>query len=136
MVDRGVMASIPAVKDGGSWFSGKAGSNIRTERSRTWAAANNFHEYLSSGGRAKQCTEEDLAIGDVVQLRDYGIIYHTMMVTGVLPTTIRNKYVALLTYHTTDTLHKPITAIGKEKICWKIADTFEEKVRRVMLRAG
>jgi hypothetical protein len=136
MVQRGTI--LGSARDSGSWFSGKAGIDIRRDRSRTWAAAANFFQYLTWGGRARGCAVDDLATGDVVQLRSgEGHIYHTTMVTGVLPTGIRNKFIALLTYHTTDTLHKPITALKQEQlVCWKIADVFEEKVPFVMPRAG
>ena len=135
MVKRGTI--LGSARDGGSWFSGKAGSNLYKDRSRTWAAAANFFQYLTWGGRAKPCTPDDLALGDVVQLRKFNIIHHTMIVTGLLPTSIRSKTIALLTYHSTDTLQKPITAIGTEyMMCWKISDRFEGKVPYVLPRAG
>jgi hypothetical protein len=135
MVQRGTI--LGSARDGGSWFSGKAGCNLCQDRSRTWAAAANFYLYLTWGGRARECKIEDLAVGDVVQLRQYGIIYHTMIVTELLRPGVSDRLIPLLTYHTTDTLNKPITDLSKEYlICWKLHDTFEEKVSYVLPRAG
>jgi putative amidase-like protein len=141
---------LGSVRDDGSWYSGKAGSGI-DDRSWTWAAAANFTRFLASGngGRAKKCQISELALGDVVQLRDYGIIHHTLIVTGVLPTSIKTPgesgivrgrstpfplaHIPFVTYHTSDVSQKPLTAIHSEDMmCWKISDWFDEKFKLSM----
>ena len=124
-------------RDFRSWYSGKAGSGVN-DRSRTWAAAANFDLFLNSGGRAKPCKQEELWLGDVVQLMwtDTGDIHHTMIVTGFQRA--GNKRIPLLAYHTVDTLQKPITEMPKNDTlnCWHINDWFEENVSYILPRAG
>jgi hypothetical protein len=135
MVRRGTI--VGSARDGGSWFSGKAGCDLDSDRSRTWAAAANFNRYLFWGGRARACKVEDLAVGDVVLKSEFGIIHHTMIVTELLRTGVSDRLLPLLTYHTNDVLNRPITDLNLNNLlCWKISDTFEEKVPYSIPRAG
>jgi hypothetical protein len=67
---------------------------------------------------------------------DTGDIHHTMIVTGFQRA--GNKRIPLLTYHTVDTLQKPITEMPKNDTlnCWHINDWFEENVSYILPRAG
>jgi hypothetical protein len=108
-----------------SWYSGKAGCDIREDRSFTWASAYQFSVFLTLGGRARRCQMRELALGDVVQLKDFNAIHHTMIVTGILPDSLK-RLIAFVTYHTSDVNQKPLTTISaKEIMCWKILDVFE-----------
>jgi hypothetical protein len=108
-----------------AWFSGKAGSG-QNYHSKTWTVAFDFSKYLACSGRAKRCAKSELAMGDVVQLRDYDRIHHTMLVTGILPDSMKRN-MAFVTFHTYDKAQKPLAAIfADEFMCWKILDNFSE----------
>jgi hypothetical protein len=116
-------------RDPRTWYSGKAGCDVYDDRSWTWASAENFSSFLTLGRRARRCQMGELALGDVVQLRDYNLVHHTMIVTAILPDVLKRP-VAFVTYHTTDVSQKPLTAIlAKEIMCWKILDLFDDDVR-------
>jgi hypothetical protein len=105
------------------WFCGNA--DHPSLRSHSWANAGEFTKYLSTTDRARKCRMIDLALGDVVQLRDYSIIHHTLIVTGVLPNSMKQP-VVFVTYHTNDVAQKPLTAVASEEMLfWKINDMFE-----------
>lgn len=115
-----------SIFSGPTWHSPRAPLTTRMamNRSPSWAAASNFADFLARSGRARRCEVHELNYGDVVQLRDLGRVYHTMIVTamearwGRAPTPI-------LTYHSFDTLAKPITEIGVNVLQpWKINDVF------------
>jgi hypothetical protein len=116
------------------WFCGKA--DHPSFRSHSWANAGELTKYLSLTDRAKKCRMADLALGDVVQLKDYDIVHHTMLVTGVLPNSIRQP-VAFVTYHTNDVAQKPLTAIAsQEMLFWKINDSFDDAYESKDLPSG
>jgi len=133
MIQRGTI--LGSERDGGSWYSGKAGSGPR-DRSRTWAAAANFAQFLTSAGRARRCEIKELALGDVVQLHHFNIVHHTVVVTGVLPDSVTRKPIPFVTYHTRDVLQRPLSLVSTPEamICWKILDTFEANVPFIMPR--
>jgi len=119
------------------WHSPKAGtSRMWMNRSRSWAAASNFNDYLGRSDRATRCKVSELTFGDVVLLKDYGIVYHTMIVTDMQP--IGGTITPILTYHTTDTLAKPISDLSPNILLpWKIKDIFTEPAPNPVLpRAG
>jgi hypothetical protein len=112
-----------------SWYSDRF--RYGGEHTNTWSNARDFNSFLANNvvTRVRRCGPDELALGDVVQLNDYGIIHHTVIVTGVLPTTVRGKNVAFVTYHTNDVVQTILATIQNKKgdniICWKIIDVFE-----------
>jgi len=122
-------------QDRGSWFCTKMGSLLF--RSNTWGAAANLGYFLDSSGRARRCQVSDLEIGDVVLLEQYTITYHAMIVTGVF-TELANpsrKKIPYLSYHTNDTLNKPITYFSESILrCWKIRDEYEDSTGHLLLK--
>jgi hypothetical protein len=135
MIRRGTI--LGSERDGGSWYSGRAGSSPR-DRSRTWAAAANFAQFLQAGGRARRCAISELALADVVQLKRFNTIYHTVIVTGMLPDSVTKKSMPFVTYHSRDVLQRPLSLISTPEatVCWKILDSFEADVPFIMPRAG
>ena len=110
-------------RDTRAWYSGKRPT---TWHSWTWSNVQAFAEFLGRGSRARRCRISELQIGDVVQLKDYNIIHHTMIVTGVLPDSLRRTS-PFVTYHTRDVTQKPLNTISAEEfICWKILDVYED----------
>jgi Putative amidase domain len=111
--------------DDGSWYSSKGDAGVH-DHSRAWTVAENFGGFLKTAGRARRCNMHELALGDVVQLCDYGIIHHTMIVTGVLPNSLKRN-IPLVTYHTVDKAEKPLTTISSQEMrCWKLLYWFPE----------
>ena len=102
------------------WWCG--GANF-TPWSYTWGGAHNFSLFVSNSGRGRQISDaKHLDFADIVQMkRKDGHVYHTMIVTGI------SQNDQLLSYHTTDTLDKPLSNIdlpeGNSFIFWKISDT-------------
>jgi hypothetical protein len=128
MISRGTI--LGSRRDRGSWYSQQAESGGAREHSWTWSNVNAFAQFLTISNRAKRCQIGDLALGDVVQLKDYDIIHHTMIVTGVL----NGPFV---TYHTNDVTNKPLAKISAQEVmCWKILDQFDENVTFVMPRVS
>ncbi|MEM6469865.1 MAG: amidase domain-containing protein [Planctomycetota bacterium] len=98
---------------GGAWF---------TRASYTWGGAQNFYNFVRVSGRGYLVDDsERLSFGDVVQMRSGGVVYHTMVVTG------KEDGDLLLSYHTSDHLDEPLSAImsrsQSEFIFWKISAT-------------
>lgn len=118
--------SLPwRVTDTLAWYSGKAGSNAR-EQSWTWSNVNAFKEFLKWSGRAKTCSMWDLDLGDVVQLEDYGITHHTMIVTGLFADELNVK-IPYVSYHSNDVRNKSLFDIQAEKFYyWKVLDRIKE----------
>jgi hypothetical protein len=89
--------------------------------SYTWAAAQNFADFLSASGRGSAASgPADLDLADVIQIRDASRVYHSMIVTG------RSGSDLLLSYHTTNRLDRPLSEIqrglasGDSLLYWKI----------------
>jgi hypothetical protein len=88
--------------------------------SYTWAAAQNFYNFLTVSGRGTLAQgPADLDVGDVVQMRNGGGVHHTMIVTS------KKGNDLLLSYHTSNHLDESLQAIqarssGEEFIYWKI----------------
>ncbi|HJZ56834.1 MAG TPA: amidase domain-containing protein [Gemmataceae bacterium] len=76
--------------------------------SYTWAAAQNFFNFLDVSGRGTQTTDpRQLQPADVVQIRNAGGVYHTMIVTA------RAGNDLLLSYHTSNHLDRPLSDIQR-----------------------
>src|SRR5262245_18271657 len=94
--------------------------------SYTWGGAQNLANFLRVSGRGVRVTDPmTLDLGDVLQIADAGgHIYHTMMVTGRTATDL------LLSYHTSDHLDEPLSALrgrlpaGQTLVPWQIVTTF------------
>src|SRR5215469_1290477 len=87
-------------KDPRVWYANR---DYPKALSWTWSNAGSFNQFLMKNThRAQSCAREDLGLGDVVQLFDYNLIHHTVIATGILPTTIKRTNVAFVTYHTYD----------------------------------
>ncbi|MFD0935409.1 amidase domain-containing protein [Methylobacterium trifolii] len=125
MVQGGFIGS----RDMRAWYSEQDDAD---DHSWTWSNAKAFSFYLANniGVRVSKCDRGALALGDIVQLIDYNIIHHTVIVTGVLPTTIRSKNAVFVTYHTNDTQMTILDHIanrdGSNLICWKVKDMYDD----------
>ena len=105
-------------KDDDVWWWGKSSWS---KASYTWGGAHNFSKFLTAVGRGKSCKRADLEVGDVVQISKNGHVFHSMVVTET-GSSIK------LSYHTTNTLNKPLTDIepqyptsdGCAFLFWKI----------------
>lgn len=101
---------------GGAWF---------TRASYTWGGAHNFSKFLKVSKRGVQVHRTtSLGLGDVVQIMNGSKhVYHTMIVTK------KTSDDLLLSYHTTDHLDEPLSAIrsrlssGHQFIYWRISDS-------------
>lgn len=102
------------------------GEPLVTRCSYTWGGAHNFSNFIAKSNRGRRIAREDLKLGDVVQVvRPDGHINHTMIVTGFMCSR------AHLSYHTTNTQNKALSAIDQKYaagnftfIYWRINDTF------------
>ena len=99
------------------WYGG----SMFTRASYTWAGAQNFHDFLQVSRRGSLATSEaQLQLGDVVQIRYGATVGHTMIITGQRGTDW------LLSYHTRNTLDKPLSEIrtglnpGNQLIFWRL----------------
>jgi outer membrane protein OmpA-like peptidoglycan-associated protein len=113
---------------GGSFFDRKRnnvwwfGRSWLARASYTWGGAQNFADFITASGRGTRSSNEmSLEEGDVLQMIFTGssTINHSMVVTGKSATDL------LLSYHTTDHLDEPLSAIkgrspGATYIPWKI----------------
>ncbi len=101
---------------GGAWW---------TRASYTWAGAHNFFKFLTTGKRGVQVRDvTSLGLADVIQIKNAtGHVYHTMIVTKKTGSDL------LLSYHTSDHLDEPLSAIrgrlalGHQFVYWRISDS-------------
>src|SRR5262249_7560178 len=78
------------------WLRSMVGSRVA---SYTWAAAQNFYNFLTVSGRGTLAQgPADLDVGDVVQMRNGAGVHHTMIVTSKKGSDL------LLSYHTSNHL--------------------------------
>jgi hypothetical protein len=100
---------------------GAAVHEFHWHASWSWCRVGDFADFLALSQRARRCESAALDLGDIVQLKDYGIKHHTMIVTGV------QNGVPFVTYHTNDTRQKSLNDVSaEEKICWKIFDMYDD----------
>jgi outer membrane protein OmpA-like peptidoglycan-associated protein len=108
------------------------------ESSWTWAAANNFGDFIKRSHRASNCTRDELDLGDIVQDIHPGndVPHHTMVVSQKLGTKI------YLSYHSRNTRNILLDFVeekqaqiqarvgdrweGVKYVYWKMADSFPE----------
>lgn len=100
----------PDWKSDKAWWYGGIPTN-----SWTWSGAENFYRMTKALDRtttAKYVT--DLRVGDLLQYKAKGAanMTHSMIVTKKSGTNI------YLTYHTSDTLNKPFSALADKKVTW------------------
>jgi len=99
-------------------------SGLLSSPSYTWGGADNFAGFLAYSGRGSVIGDPlQLDPGDVLQIADDSDhVWHTMIVTG-------KGSDLLLSYHTHDTLNKPLSVVRSLVksgyfIAWKLADVF------------
>ena len=99
------------------WFGG----SLLTNASYTWGGAQNFANFVAASGRGRQVTDASmLEVADIVQLKNGGGIYHTMIVTK------KESNDLLLSYHTSDHLDESLADILSRSgdsvaaVYWKI----------------
>ena len=83
-------------------------------RTASWTGVEFFYEFMvnneSSGPYMREVSEEELRIGDVIQLGDgEGIFYHTLLVTEITPS-------ILVAAHSIDAFNRPLTEYRYEAI--------------------
>jgi hypothetical protein len=103
--------------------------NRKLSHTRTWTSVGDFYEHLDSSKRCELCDRDELDLGDIVQMREFGAKHphHTMVVT--------NKacgyygYEVYVSYHSLDKLDVPLAEIEENEkyadnlfICWKVKD--------------
>jgi hypothetical protein len=97
-------------KDNDVWWYGESKCWYPSVRaSYTWAAAQNFANFMVKSGRGKNAARvSDLDIGDILQMKFAGDsnIHHTMIVTD------KKSGDIFLSYHTSDHLDEPFWAAG------------------------
>ena len=100
-------------RDDTTWYYS---GGLAVKASWTWAGAENFYRFArnKSGQAGRLPNVYDLRNGDILQYKEGGSanMNHTMVVTKI------DNGVPLLSYHTTDTLNKPFTAMGKSGRTW------------------
>jgi len=119
-------------KDDGSWSQGAYNKYIVPYFSRAWASASDFANFLELSHRASICTRDELEIGDIVQLAEYGgRLDHTMVVTS-LTSTFGGRD-ANVSYHSRYQFNVSLDNIearyvGKDTMFyyWKVADVFPD----------
>lgn len=112
----------PQIGTGLEWY---CWPDDRGNRSKSWASADWFSDFLEWSFRAERCDLADLMIGDLVQekISDYGV-RHTMIVTNIGPSDI------YLTYHSSNYLNTSFTSVqtrvGQDDsfIFWKMKDQY------------
>jgi hypothetical protein len=94
--------------------------------SRKWASAAHFGEMLHDGAWAQSVLREDLDLGDIVTINQYGEpISHIIMITGMRST--EDGVELLYSVHTTDRLNYPLALAEQEQrgyvfLYWKVRD--------------
>ena len=128
----GGWTEVPGLRfDRTAWWSEKAKS------SHSWAGADPFASFLRSSGRARVCGRDELALADIVQIRNPdGPLHHTMVVTGITPR--RGEYheavdEIYVSYHSRDNKNNLLNTIeGSEAyrkhtfVFWKVSDIFSD----------
>lgn len=98
-----------------SWFA-----NLLGIYSYSWGGAENFYRFSRvATTRGKYLSSVyGLPIGGVLQYKKTGsaVMNHTMLVTK--RSTVNGKTMIYLTYHTTDTLNKPFSAMSGLSVAW------------------
>ena len=105
--------------------------------SHTWASAEKFAWFLRLSGRAMECGRDEIALADVVQIRNPdGFMHHTMVVTGIVPR--RGEYheavdEIYVSYHSKDKKNNLLNAIEMSDaykqhkfVYWKVLDMFRD----------
>ena len=120
------------------WRADRTAWWFETERaSHTWAAADPFAAFLRNSGRARVCGRDELALADIVQIRNPdGALHHTMIVTGITPR--RGEYHEAIddiyvSYHSHDrknnmlNMIETLDAYKQHKfVYWKVSDIFSD----------
>jgi hypothetical protein len=104
------------------WF---AWPDDRKNRSKSWAAADWFSDFLATSLRARKCDFSELTLGDLIQeqLDGYGV-RHTMIITDVKSGRL------FLTYHSANYLNTGFEDVQKRAgtdasfIYWKLFDVY------------
>lgn len=100
--------SIGSRKSDSVWWYDKSAWYFKA--SYTWGGAQNFYNFLNKSKRGMLVGNSNkLQLGDLIQIKKTsGHIYHTMVVTG-------KDYQGdlLLSYHTSDHLDEPLSAVAK-----------------------
>ncbi|HEX3870310.1 MAG TPA: amidase domain-containing protein [Pirellulales bacterium] len=115
--------------DGAWWCNGQNNSN-------SWSSARWFYDFLDSSPRVYTCEEDDLDLGDIVMMQNPGTPHpdHAMIVTHItwLSTPNGQERQVSVSYHSTDTLHNPLSEIksryskSTKYFYLKVANTFAD----------
>jgi hypothetical protein len=108
---------------------------LKERSSFTWAGADPFALFLRFSGRATVCGRDELALADIVQIRNPdGRLHHTMVVTGITPRRGEHREAideVYVSYHSTDRKNNLLNMIemapAYEKhtfVYWKVSDMF------------
>jgi len=111
---------------GMSWWA-DVGTKDRSRRSPSWGGAGAFQTFLWGGLRAKECEQNEVQLGDLIQEVRNDTAMHTMIITGLFKTAQGSKI--LYSCHTADRLSRPFDLakpVDSESkfIFWKMRDEY------------